>query len=123
MKFLIYISSRIRHGQAIRHPDFKHSHEHGLYLYGGRELDADEFNAAAARVFAENYRTDGFRFAPKVVECKVDTAPIKVDIVPPTVADLAPVEEIKVDTAPETAADLAKQPTRRQRRFAETVPS
>lgn len=75
MKFIIFINSRIRHGQSVRHPDFSYNAEHQKYIYGGRALTADEFNDAAARVFSEKYQTKGFVFSPMVVKEVEATAP------------------------------------------------
>ena len=95
-KFLIFIASRIRHGQSVRHPDFSYNAEHQKYIYGGRALTADEFNDAAARVFSEKYQTKGFVFAPMVVkEVEATAPPTKEPPEPPAhpVADTPPATE------------------------------
>ena len=92
MNLIIYVSSRIRHAQAVRHPDFSYSERHGKYLYGGRELSQQEFNEAAERVFSEKYLTKGFTFAPAVVEPAPEPAPESVT--PPEAPD------IPAETAP-----------------------
>jgi hypothetical protein len=65
--FIIFIAGRIRHGQFPRLPDFPFSEKHGKYIYQGRELNEEEFNAAAAIVFDPHYRNNGFTFQPLVV--------------------------------------------------------
>ena len=67
MKFIIFICDRIRNGQFPRLPDFQVNEQHGKYLYQGRELTAEEFTAAAERVFAPGYRNQGFTFRPGIV--------------------------------------------------------
>lgn len=97
MNLIIYVSSRIRHAQAVRHPDFSYSERHGKYLYGGRELSQQEFNEAAERVFSEKYLTKGFTFAPAVVEsAEVPPAPEPAPepVTPPEAPD------IPAETAP-----------------------
>lgn len=106
MKFIIFINSRIRHGQSVRHPDFSHNAEHQKYIYGGRALTADEFNDAASRVFSEKYQTKGFVFAPMVVKEVEATAP-------PVEAPPEPSAPPVVDTPP--ATETSQQ--RRSRAF------
>jgi hypothetical protein len=86
MKFIIFISSRIRNGQPVRHPDFSYSNLLGLYIYQGRLLDAAEFNEAASRVFTEKYLTKGLTFAPRAVVAEV------VEVIAPPAEPSAPAE-------------------------------
>lgn len=67
MKFIIFIATRLRHGEHPKLKDFPYSHEHGRYIYQGRELTADEFNAAAKVVFDSNYRGNGYAFRPEAI--------------------------------------------------------
>lgn len=77
MKFIISISNRIRHGQYPRLPDFQYSQDHGKYLYQGRELTLEEFNAAAAIVFAPTYRNNSYSFCPLAIQEVVEAKPAK----------------------------------------------
>lgn len=71
MKFIIFISDNIRHGNYPRVDGFEYSQAYEKYLYAGRELSADEFNEAAQRVFNPDFRNQGFSFRPQAVEPKV----------------------------------------------------
>lgn len=81
MKFIIFICNRIRHGQYPRLPDFFYNEELGKYVYQGRELTLDEFNAAALVVFDPNFRSNGYNFCPMAiaaVEAAATAPPAKV---------------------------------------------
>lgn len=80
MKFIIFIATRLRHGEHPKLKDFPYSHDHGRYLYQGRELTSDEFNAAAKVVFDSNYRGNGYAFRPEAI------APAETDWQPPAEA-------------------------------------
>lgn len=83
MKLIIFISSRLRNGQFPRLPDFSYSHDHGRYIYAGKELTPEEFNVAAEKVFNERYRGNGFQFCASVVttveNVEVVAAPVVVE--------------------------------------------
>jgi len=66
MEFIIKIADQIRHGVYPRIPEFVYSHEFGTYIYLGRRLTLDEFNAAATRIFNPDFRGLGFTFCPVV---------------------------------------------------------
>jgi hypothetical protein len=103
--FIIFIAGRIRHGQFPRLPDFPYSEKHGKYIYQGRELNADEFNAAAAIVFDPHYRANGFSFQPLVV------------------SDVAAAEEPVLDEpAPAAAAEPPAEEEAEQPASVETLP-
>jgi hypothetical protein len=78
--FIIYISSRLSFGSFPRLDGFEYSEKYGKYIYLGRELNQDEFNAAAATVFSPSYRNNGFLFCPEILS-------------PAPAAVLPPVEE------------------------------
>ena len=67
MKFIIFISSRLRHGEYPKLPDFPYSQQHGRYIYMGKELTKDEFNTAAKAVFLNTYRSNGYFFCPEAI--------------------------------------------------------
>ena len=97
MTFIIYISSRIRQGQPVRHADFQWNEKHGRYLYLGRELSADEFNDAAATVFNKEYRGKNFTFTPMALlgaatQADTEPEPAKQPVLPPF-ADEEPVKK------------------------------
>lgn len=73
--FIIFIAGRLRQGQFPRLADFPYSEKHGKYIYQGRELNAEEFNAAAEAVFSPNYRNNGYSFQPQVLEAEESAAP------------------------------------------------
>lgn len=87
MKFIIFICTRIRHGQYPRLPDFQYSEKLGKYIYQGRELTLEEFNAASLVVFDQNYRNSGYNFCPMAIEAVEEVAPV------PVAEPVAPVEE------------------------------
>lgn len=91
MKFIIFICTRIRHGQYPRLPDFQYSEKLGKYIYQGRELTLEEFNAAALVVFDQNYRANGYNFAPMAIAAVEEVAPAPV--VAPVTDPVAPVED------------------------------
>lgn len=66
MLFIIYICTRIKPGQYPKLPDFPFSEKHQQYIYQGRELTAEEFNAASRKVFDPLYRNQGYTFRPLV---------------------------------------------------------
>lgn len=90
MTFIIFIAGRIRHGQFPRLPDFPYSEAYGKYIYQGRELDSDEFNTAAAKVFDPHYRNNGFSFQPMAVVPVVEVAAAAAE---PVAAAQPPAEE------------------------------
>lgn len=67
MKFIIFISDIIRHGQFPRLANFRHSRVLDKYLYLGRELSVDEFNEASKVVFNPEFRNEGFTLRPAVI--------------------------------------------------------
>lgn len=67
MKFIIYISSNVQHGEYPSLPEFKFHHSYGKYTFGGKELTVDEFNEASKRVFHPDFRTEGYRFCPECI--------------------------------------------------------
>lgn len=67
MKFIIFIASRLRHGEYPKLRDFPFNQQHQRYIYQGRELTADEFNAAAKVVFDAGYRGNGYTFQPEAL--------------------------------------------------------
>jgi hypothetical protein len=75
MKFIIFISDNIRHGNFPRVDGFQYNQDYGLYLHSGRELTAEEFNAAAKTVFDSDFRNQGFTFRPQAVEPKIVKKP------------------------------------------------
>lgn len=79
MKFIIYISSRLRHGEYPKLPEFPFSQEHGKYIYKGKELEADEFNEAAKRVFHIDYRANGYSFRPEAIPQPQSTERFRLD--------------------------------------------
>lgn len=99
-RFIIFVAGRIRQGQFPRLPDFPYSAAHGQYIYQGRELDEDEFNVAAAKVFSPNYRNKGFNFQPMVVVPVVEDAAAAAE---PVAAAQPPADE--PEAQPETSAE------------------
>lgn len=67
MKFIIFVAGNIRNGQRVGLPDFPYSEAHGKYIYQNRELEFDEFNDIAVRVFNPNYHTNEFTLCPLLV--------------------------------------------------------
>lgn len=67
MKFIIFISDIIRHGQFPRLANFRHNRVLDKYLYLGRELSVDEFNEASKVVFNPEFRNEGFTLRPAVI--------------------------------------------------------
>jgi hypothetical protein len=67
MKFIIYICTRLRHGQFPRLPDFPYSEEYGKFIYQGQSLDATQLNEVAPIVFDPNYRSGGFAFCVEAI--------------------------------------------------------
>lgn len=74
MKFIIYVAGRIRNGQRVGLSDFPYSEAHGKYIYQGRELTLEDFNAAAEAVFQPNYRNNGYTFCPLAIDPKAEAA-------------------------------------------------
>ena len=68
MQFIIYVAGRIRNGQRVGLSDFPYSEAHGKYIYQGRELTLEEFNAAAEIVFQTGYRNNGYGFCPLAID-------------------------------------------------------
>jgi len=79
MKFLIYICDRIRHGQYPRLPGFSHSEKHGKFVWQGRELTLEEFNAASAVVFAPNYLRHDYHLCPLAIAPAVAAPTLRLD--------------------------------------------
>ena len=71
MKFIIFITTYLQHGEFPRLPGFSFNSDYGKYLYEGRELTADEFNLAAKRVFNPEYRAEGYSFRPEAIPAPV----------------------------------------------------
>ncbi|MEI6676274.1 MAG: hypothetical protein WCO57_13975 [Verrucomicrobiota bacterium] len=100
MKFIIFICNRIRHGQYPRLPEFFYNEEVGKYVYQGRELTLEEFNAAALVVFDPNYRSNGYNFCPMAIESvEIPAADDKLEDTPP--ADIPTANEVTGDTPPD----------------------
>lgn len=79
---IIFISTRIKQGQYPKVKDFTHNPEHGLYLYKGRELELEEFNAAAKDAFSR--LESNWRFSVQLIEREATPEP---PVVSPTAAD------------------------------------
>jgi len=79
MKFTIFIADVIRQGQYPRVDHFEYAKQYDKYIYLGRELSVEEFNAAAKLVFCPNFRNQGFSFCPMAIEpveeCSATDAP------------------------------------------------
>ena len=71
--FIIYISTRLSQFQFPRIADFSYNKEFDKYLYKGRPLTLEEFNAGSKVVFAESFRNEGFLFCPQAIEAKALT--------------------------------------------------
>ena len=80
MKFIIFISTRLRQGHYPKLPGFSYSEKYGKWIFGGREFSPEEFNDAAAEVFSPVYRANGYVFQPKAIfeEAVADEEPAKV---------------------------------------------
>ena len=72
MKFIIFISDTIRHGNFPRIDGFSYSMDHDKYLYEGRELTVGEFNDAAKTVFSPEFRNQGFTFLVQAVGPEIE---------------------------------------------------
>lgn len=104
MKFIIFICNNIRQGQFPRLPDFPFCQDRQQYLYLGRELTADEFNAACERVFDPKYNSKGYNFRPVAI---VEQPPAPVE---PTLPDKPPVSD-RIAKMNEARAAKKNQPT------------
>jgi hypothetical protein len=105
MKFIIFISDNIRHGNFPRVDGFSFCAKYGKYLYLGRPLTDDEFNVAAKRVFSPDFRDQGFHFCPAVLAPEFVTfTPLET---PDAAADNLPVPDAAADNlpVPDAAAD------------------
>lgn len=115
MKFILFIATRLRSGQFPRLPDFQHSHIFNAYIYGGKPLDAQEFNSACEQVYVDGYRNQGFMIRPRVVT-DAEVAAFEADIAKTAAAEKARLEAKPVPTpepepaAPEALADPEPQP-------------
>jgi hypothetical protein len=66
MKYILFV---VLTGRNVfpRLPDFQFHEALGLWVYQGKAMDADEFNAACERVFHPTYRNKDYVIRPKVV--------------------------------------------------------
>ncbi len=98
-KLIIYVSGRFAtHGHRIR--DFKWSVKHLKYIYEGRELTPEEFNAVFEKAFKYCYDLQ-----PRVMVVELaPPAPAPVPVVSP--ATVANFDEITADAAEEVLARL-----------------
>lgn len=70
---IIFIASRISHGHYPKAATgFKHSAEHGLYIYDGRELSIEEFNRLAPVVMDPKDRI--YSISARIFEREVEDA-------------------------------------------------
>ena len=100
--FLIFISSAIRAYEYPRIDGFVHTTEFNdvvnadgnplgeRYVYLGRELTIDEFNAAAARVFSPTFAGEERSFQPLAISSSAavkPTAPVAIPVPTPEVVE------------------------------------
>ncbi len=127
-KFLIFISSLIRAYEYPRIPEFIHTTEFKdledadgkplgeRYVYMGRALTLDEFNAAAARVFAENFPGEERTFRPFVIDPEAEAkraeakaaAAAEAEAAQLAAAEAAEAEQARIAAEQSAAADAAR---------------
>lgn len=97
MKYILFV---VLTGRNVfpRLPDFQFHEALGLWIYQGKAMDAEEFNAACERVFHPNYRSKDYVIRPRVVE------DLPVAVAPAVEPVEEPVEEPVATEEPEQPA-------------------
>jgi len=113
VEFLIYFPKTSRYSPT-KEGEFIHAPEYGdLYVYGGRPLSIDEFNAAPPEIW-ERYR---YSQQPRV-KVLAKSVPAKPGPEPET----EPEPEQETETKPEPEAKTRKAPRKTARKVAQRAP-